>query len=343
MGGIVMSMKAAVLHGAYDIRIEDIPKPMVEPNDILVKVNACGICGSDLHYYKLGDREGMIFGHEFSGDVVEVGANVTGIIEGERVTGAGYRPCGQCYWCKQGQVHRCSAMAMVGYELPGALAEYVLVPRAQLGRTVFRLPEALTYEEGATVEPLSVAVYAVRRAQPQVEGTVVVIGAGIIGLCVTQALKAVGVSKVIVSGRRAKRLKAATEGGADLVINAAKEDPVLAVKEATSGMCADIVVECAGSLTTFQQAIDMVRGGGKIMLVGVYEQPVTWDPGIAINKNVTLVGCLGGNFPRAIDLLETGKVKTRSLITHEFPLDQAKEAFGTQLRAQDAVKVLVRP
>jgi 2-desacetyl-2-hydroxyethyl bacteriochlorophyllide A dehydrogenase len=338
-----MNMRAAVLHGAYDIRIEDVPKPMVEPDDILIKVKACGICGSDLHYYKLGGREEMIFGHEFSGDVVEVGANVAEIIEGERVTGAGYRPCGQCYWCKQGQVYRCSAMALVGYELPGALAEYVLIPRAQLGRTVFRLPEALSYEEGATVEPLSVAVYAVRKAQPQVEGTVVVIGAGMIGLCVTQALKAVGVSKVIVSGRRAKRLKAATEGGADLVINAAKEDPVLAVKEATSGMCVDIVVECAGSLITFQQAIDMVRGGGKIMLVGVYEQPVTWDPGIAINKNVTLVGCLGGNFPRAIGLLATGKVKIRPLITHEFPLDQAKEAFETQLRDQDAVKVLVRP
>jgi len=336
-------MKAAVLHGACDIRIEDRPKPIVEPDGVLVKVKACGICGSDLHPYKLGERQGTIFGHEFSGDVVEVGANVVEIREGERITGVGYRHCGQCYWCQQGQFHRCSALALLGYELPGALAEYVLIPRAQLGRTVFRLPAALTYEEGATVEPLSVAVYAVRRAQPQAEGTAVIIGAGMIGLCVVQVLKALGVSRVIVSGRRAKRLEAARESGADLVIDAAAEDAVLMVQEATSGMCADIVVECAGSPTTFQQAIDVVRGRGKIMLVGVYEESVRWDPGIAINKNVTLVGCLGGNFPRAIELLETCEVNTKTLITHEFPLDKAREAFETQLNAQDAIKVMVNP
>jgi len=336
-------MKAAVLHGAFDIRIEDLPKPKVDPDSILIKVRACGICGSDLHRYKLGGQGRMIFGHEFSGDVVEVGANVAEIKKGERITGSGYRPCQQCYWCKQGQFHRCSAMAFVGYELPGALAEYVLLPRAQLGRTIFRLPGALTYAEGATVEPLSVAAYTIRRLQPQAENTVVVLGAGMIGLCVIQVLKAIGVSKVIVSGRRAKRLEAARQSGADLVINAAEEDPVLAVKESTSGMCADIVVECAGTPTTFQQAFDMVRGGGKIMLVGVYEQSVSWDPNAAINRNVTVIGCLGGHFPRAIDFLESGKVKTRPLITHELPLDRAKEAFEIQLRAQDAIKVLVKP
>lgn len=337
------TMKAAVLRGARDIRIEDWPRPMVEPDGILVKVKACGVCGSDLHPYKLGEQDGVIFGHEFSGDVAEVGANVADIREGDRITGVGYRPCGQCYWCQQGRFHRCSALALLGYELPGALAEYVLIPRAQLGRTVFRLPPALTYEEAATVEPLSVAVYAVNRAQPQGEATAVVIGAGMIGLCAVQVLKALGVSRVIVSGRRAKRLKAAAESGADLIIDAAAEDAVLLVQQATSGMCADIVLECAGSPTTFRQAIDMVRGRGIVLLVGLYEESVRWDPATAINKNVTLVGCLGGNFPRAIELLEACEVDTKTLVTHEFPLEKASEAFETQLNDQHTVKVLVKP
>ena len=336
-------MKAAVLHGAFDIRIEDIPQPQVERDGILVKVKACGICGSDLHRYKAGDQGRMIFGHEFSGDVIEVGSAVAEIEMGDRVTGFGYRPCQQCYWCKLGQPQRCSAMAFVGYELPGALAEYVSIPRAQLGRTIFRLPDALSYEVGATVEPLSVAAFAVRRAQPQAENTVVVLGAGMIGLCVAQVLKAMGVSKVLVSGRRAKRLEAAKQSGADLVIDAATKDPVREVREATSGVGADIVVECSGAPAAFHRAFDMVRGGGKIILVGVFEQKVDWDPNVALNKNVTIIGCLGGHFPRSIEFLQSGKVKTRSLITHELPLSQTKEAFEIQLKAQDAIKVLLKP
>jgi len=335
-------MKAAVLHGALDIRVEDLPIPMIEPDSILIKVKACGICGTDLHLYKLGASKGLILGHEFSGDVVEVGADVAEIKEGERLTGTGYRSCGQCYWCKQGQFHRCIGLAVLGSHFAGAFAEYVLVPSAQLGRTVFRLPEAFTYKEGATVEPLAVAANTVRRAQPLPEGTVVVIGAGMIGLCVIQILKAMGVSTVILSGRRTKRLEAARESGADIVINAAEEDPMLAVKEATSGLWADIVVECAGTPATFRQAIDMVRGGGKVMLVGEYEQPVTWNPSVAIDKNLTLIGCVAGSFSRAIELLEAGKVNTETLITHEFPLEKVREAFETELKAQDAIKVLVK-
>ncbi len=334
-------MKAAVLHGVRDIRFETTPDPELEPDSILIKVKFCGICGSDLHPYKIGGRPGTIFGHEFSGEVAAVGIKVSDIRTGERVIAVGYRPCGRCYWCKQDKPHRCSDLAISGDQLPGALAEYILIPSAQLGRNVFRLPESLSFEQGATVEPMSIALYSVRRAQPSQKSNTAILGAGIIGLSTIQVLKATGVAKVIVSGRRAKRLEVAKQSGADLVINAAEQDIVQIVKEATSGLGVDIVFECAGAPTTFSQAIEIVRGGGKVMLVALYEQPITWEPAPAIYKNITLIGCLGGNFPAVLELMASGKVDTKPFITHVFPLYRVRDAFETQLTAKDAVKVLV--
>jgi threonine dehydrogenase-like Zn-dependent dehydrogenase len=299
------------------------------------------------NYYGLLSKseghEGTIFGHEFSGVVAEVGEKVAGIHVRERVTGVGFRPCGKCFWCSQGKPHRCSDMALLGYQMPGAMAEYVAIPFAALGRNVFKLPEEVTFEDGATVEPLSISLFSVRRAQPRAEDTAAVLGAGVIGLGTVQALKAMGLSKVLVSGRRASRLEAARTSGADLVVDAAKEDPHKTFMEATSSMGADIVFECAGSPDTFKQAVAMVRGGGKIMLVGVYEQPLVWDPMEVIKKNITLIGCLGGNFPGAIEMLQSGKVVTRPFITHRFSLDQAAEAFKVQIEDRNAIKVMIKP
>jgi L-iditol 2-dehydrogenase len=175
-------MKAAVLHGAKDIRTETVADPVVEPDGIIIKVRVCGICGSDLHVYKREGQEGTIFGHEFSGDVAEVGANVTGITVGERVTAVGFRACGKCFWCRQGKPYRCSDMALLGYQMPGAMAEYVHIPNAKLGRNVFRLPDELSYEDGASVEPLSISFFSIKRAQPREKDNAVVIGLGVIGL-----------------------------------------------------------------------------------------------------------------------------------------------------------------
>ena len=336
-------MKAAVLRGAKDIRTENVADPPIDPEGIIIKVKTCGICGSDLHVYKQEGKEGTIFGHEFSGDVAEVGNQVKDITAGDRVTAVGFRPCGQCLWCLRGKSYRCSAMALVGYQLPGAMAEFVFIPAAVLGRNVFKLPEGLTYQDGATVEPLSISLYAVKRAQPRESDTAVVLGAGIIGLCAVQVLKAMGVSKVLVSGRRHSRLEAAKICGADLVVDAAVESVLPAVMEATAGMGVDLVVECAGTQETFDQAVEMAHGGGKIMLVGVYENPLNWNPLKVISKNLTLVGCLGGNFPGAIDLLQSGKVNTKPLVTHSFPLDQAQEAFQAQIKDRQAIKVMIKP
>ncbi len=336
-------MKAAVLHGACDIRTEEVADPVLESHGVIIKVKACGICGSDLHVYKRDGHEGTIFGHEFSGDVVAVGSGVADIRTGERVTAVGFRPCGQCFWCKQGKTHRCSDMALLGYQFPGAMAQYVAIPFAARGRNVFPLPADMTYEEAASVEPLSISYFSVRKGQPSEKDTAAVLGAGVIGLNAIQVLKAMGVSKVLASGRRPSRLQAAKACGADLVVDAAFDNVVEAIAKGTDGMGVNIVVECAGKQQTFDEAIDIARGGGKVLLVGVYEQPLSWDPLKAMGKNITLVGCLGGNFPASIDLICSGKVNVKPYITHSFPLEEAAQAFRVQLEDKGAIKVMLKP
>ena len=216
-------------------------------------------------------------------------------------------------------------------------------PFCRLGRTVFPLPDELTYEDGASVEPLSISYFSVRKAQPKENESIAVIGLGVIGLNAVQVLKTMGVAQILASGRRPSRLEAAKGFGADIVIDAAKDDAVKAVIEATGKMGVNTVIECVGSQATFDQSVDMVRGGGKIMLVGVYEEPLTWNPQPVISKNLSLIGCLGGNFPTSIELLKNGQVNAKPLITHRFPLDQAAEAFKAQLQDPGAIKVMIKP
>ncbi|MFC2070474.1 zinc-binding dehydrogenase [Chloroflexota bacterium] len=337
-------MKAAVLYGAGDIRVEEVPEPTVEPGGVVIKVKACGICGSDLHGYRHGGREGMRFGHEFSGDIVEIGDGVTGVETGDRVIAMSGKGCGECYWCRKGEFIRCSKLSLLGYGIPGAFAEYVAVPSFQIGRYADKLPDSITYEEGATVEPVAVSLYAVRQVQPQPEDTVVIIGLGILGLCIIPILKSMGVKQVIASGRREQRLKTAKEFGADVVVDAASEDIVPIVKGMNSGKGADIVFDCAGSTATFQQSLDIIHRGSKIDLVGLYQEQISFNPSFLVSNDIMLIGCgLKWDLPGALELLRKGTVDTKPLITHQYPLDKVKEAFDTQVKAEDAIKVIVKP
>jgi 2-desacetyl-2-hydroxyethyl bacteriochlorophyllide A dehydrogenase len=337
-------MKAAVFNGKGDFNVREVPYPQVEPDGVIVKVKAAGICGSDLHAYRRGGPDGWVLGHEFSGDVVEIGANVTGIKKGDRVTSMSGRGCGQCSFCQKGDLVHCSKLRLLGYGVPGAFAEYVSVPVFNNGVYSAKLPDNLTYDVGATAEPVSVALYAVNQVQPEPSDTVVIIGLGIIGICLIPILKSLGVAKIIASGHRTQRLKLARDNGASLVVDAAAEDIVSSANQATHGRGADVVFECAGSPSTFQQALDVVHRGAKINLVGLYEQAVTWNPGSIVSKDLTLIGCgLKWDIPGAVNLLQTGKVDTRSMITHIFPLEKVKEAFETQLKDPCAIKVLLKP
>ena len=346
-------MKAARFYGAGDVRVEEVDAPKLEPEGIILRVEFCGICGTEVHYYKQGIYDfkqeswgqvpgaPRIMGHEPSGEVVEVGSEVTGIEPGMRVTVGG----------------------------GGAFAEYMSVPRALLDRNVFVLPDDMSNKAGSTVEIVGSTVRGVKRAEPDPDDVVVVVGAGTLGQCVWQAFKGVGVNKVIVSGFGRKRLEVARELGADMIINAAGENVVERIMEITSGRGADIVADCAGSASSLVQATEIVRAGyfygrrmradgspsrpedatdvtnegGKVMLMATYETEVPWQPTNFFFKDARIIASCGGPYGDALEVMQTGKVNTEPLVTHVFPLDNITEAFEMQGNTDESIKVMVKP
>jgi threonine dehydrogenase-like Zn-dependent dehydrogenase len=384
-------MKAAVFYGAHDFRVEDVPEPRIEPTDILIKVKSCGICGSDLHAYKEGlfSRPGFIMGHELSGEVAEVGSGVKDIKVGDRVVpmlipfneflkGCGecfwclrgqpqwcptniHKPCGECDYCKSGQFWMCDKMQrhlLLGYSRNGGYSEYVTVPDAQLNVNFFKVPDTLSWEEAAFVEPLWGAYRWVMMANPQTHDVAVVIGLGTIGLLVMEVMKLYA-SKVIVTEISDKRLQLAKELGADATINAKQEDPVKKIIELTGsgrsyagkgGGCADIVMECSGAGIALRQAMDMTRTGGRIVLIGLFEEDVPINANLIIHKQLSLISSFGwgtGKITKEISesmkLLAERKVNVKPLISHEFPVSGIMDAFEAQTRPDEAVKVLIKP
>ena len=344
-------MLAAVICGPRDIRVKMVEDPSIQKDEILVKVKACGICGTDIHAYKMGNtsvsKEPLILGHELSGEIVEVGPAVEGLRVGDKVVGTGYRNCRVCPWCQQGLIDRCPNPRVPGEGLDGAFAEYVVVPNPALGRTFFHIPENLDWQEAATIEPISVACYAVKRARIQTDETVVILGAGMIGQGIVQVCKTMGVSKVIVSEPSAIRLAMASKLGADITVNPRETNPIEAVAEATSREMADVVFECSGSPVAFRQAPRMVRPFARIIQVGMFEENLELSPELTslmfAFRNITLRGSGGQRWDMALELVQTGQVKTRDLITQEFPLEAAKEAFEMQAKSDEAIKVLIKP
>ncbi|MDR7238099.1 zinc-dependent alcohol dehydrogenase [Neobacillus drentensis] len=346
-------MKAALYYGPRDIRIEKVDIPSAGPDDILLKVKACGICGSDVHSYGTGlyIQKGQIMGHEFSGEVVQVGENVKDIEIGERGTGFHSGVCGTCYWCKNNQFMLCPNLfkASTGYGIPGAFAEYILIPKAQVGVSFFKIPEELDDYTAATIEPVAVAALTVDQCQPKKGDKAVVMGAGLIGNAVMQVLKARGVEKVIVTEVSEKRLNTAKQLGADEIINAAKEDVLERVKELigigpyhfNEGAMADIVVDAAGAPSAVEQSFEIVRSGGVIAFVGLPEKKASIDTTKIVHKAPRILGCLGGDIHQSIELLKNNQVTTKSLISHIFPIDHAKEAFEIQMNPAKSVKVMI--
>ena len=343
-------MKAAVLHGPRDIRIETVDTPSIRDDEVLVKVMACGICGTDVHAFKKGGgaklQERLILGHEFSGEVARVGSAVQGLKTGDRVVGIGYRNCGSCYRCRQGQAERCPQPLVPGEGLDGAFSEYVVVPRPMVGKTFFQIPEGLGWEEAATIEPLAVACYAVTRARIQDKETVVILGAGMIGQCIAQVCRVMG-ARTIVSEPSPMRLALAEKLGAGMVLNPRDVDPVKAIAAATSGEMAGTVFECSGSPIAFCQAVEIARPFSRIVQVGIFENSLEISPQLSSTmfafKNLTLRGSGGQRWDMAMEFVSSGQVRTGDLITHRFPLDGIREGFETQLDGGKSIKVMIVP
>jgi (R,R)-butanediol dehydrogenase / meso-butanediol dehydrogenase / diacetyl reductase len=348
-------MKAAVWEGIRQILLRDVPDPTPTDDDIVLAVRACGICGSDLHSYTTGSwvTPGQVMGHEFAGNVVFAGRKVDEISVGDRVTAMPGTACLRCPACVRGDAHLCyhAGGHSIAYGRPGAFAEYVCVPNAVLGRNVFRLPPQVNDVSAATVEPLSVAVHAVALAGPGIGAKVVVLGAGLIGQCVVQVLKASGAETIVVSEPSPARADMARLSGADAVIDPAAPDFVKDVAAhvgtgpAGRGAAADVVIDCAGVPAAFAQALKLVRPGGTLAITALYEAPVELDPNRLVWREMRVVGTYGyvNEFPTAIELLRSGKVRTDRLVTDRLPLAATDEGFRRQLARETAMKVVILP
>jgi len=334
--------------------VTEIADPVPAAGQAVVEVATCGICGSDLHSFHggLGTKPGQILGHEFSGHVVAA-PGVDGLAEGDRVTVRPLTPCGRCDRCLDGDVHLCEAghALNVGYGSPGAFAERVLVPRAIVGQTIFKLPASVPDGAGALVEPLAVSLRAARLARPGPGDVAVVFGLGVIGLGAVHWLKAMGTSAVVAADLSALRRRQAAELGADVVVDPAAESIVDAVASLTGrgayglGARADAVLECSGSPRAFADAIKVARGGARLVIAALYADKVELRPDRLVEKELEVRGSFAyrGEFRPVIAELERGALDAERLISHTFALERIQDAFAVQADASRSIKVTVTP
>jgi len=339
-------MKAAVWYGGEDIKIEDVPKPRIESTEVLVRVRSVGICGSDLHAFEgISKRRKppLIMGHEFSGEVEEVGRDTTGLGIGDIVVVDPVIRCGKCEQCARGRGNICRNLTLLGLHKNGAFAEYVPVP----ANNCHRLSEGVSFEEGSMVEPLAVAVHAVNRTTIKLGDRVAIIGAGIIGLTVLLAAKAAGAGNVSVVDILDYRLEFAKNFGADLAINSKTEDIEKRVNEVTDGNGADVVLEAVGLEATVRDAMRVLGRGGRLTILGNLEQTMRLDVMDAVVKEFDIKGsyCYDiDDFKRALNLIEDGRVDVKTLITNVLPLNEAKTGFKLlHEKLGKVLKVLLKP
>lgn len=343
-------MKALLLTEYKKMTVTDVDEPTVGPDDVLVQVEACGICGSDIHGYdgSTGRRiPPLVMGHEAAGIVVATGDNVTDLPDGTRVTFDSMVSCGRCDFCREGDGNLCDNRMVLGvscgeYRRHGAFAERISVPR----RIVYRLPDSLPFEQAALVEAVSVAVHAANVTPVQLGATAVVVGTGMIGLLTIQAARAAGASQVIAVDLNEKRLAVARELGADQTLNAENEDVPAKIRESTNGKGADVAFEVVGATSTIQTAIESVRKGGHVTLVGNVSPKIELPLQSVVTREITLRGTCGcnGEYPECIDLMDRGVINVQPLITAQIPLSEGPQWFE-RLHAgdPDQMKVVVQP
>ena len=338
-------MKALVFVGPGVMELLERPDLRPGRGEVVVAVRAAGICGSDVHGY-VGStgrrRPGVVMGHEAAGDVVEVGPEVASVQVGERVFLGSILPCGRCEPCRRGQSNVCADRRGLGMHLDGAYAEQIVVPEA----LALRLPDSLSYEQGALIEPLAVAMHAVNITPFELMDVVVVVGAGPIGLLTLLAARLRGAGSVIVTDRSPHRLSVARELGASLTIEVGSTEPIGAVQLATQGRGADAVFEAVGISATVAQSLAVARAGGQVTWIGNSAPTVELPMQELVTRELTLRGSYGftGEFQQAADLLSSGRIDVRRLIERRAPLDEGPSLFRELGDGSlDAVKVVFVP
>lgn len=344
-----MKNKAIYMSGTYNMVWKEIPVPEIKDNEVLVKIEAVGICGSDVHYYqhgKIGDFivEGdLILGHESAGEVVAVGKNVKSLKIGDKVALEPGKTCGKCEFCKSGLYNLCPDVEF--FATPpyhGVLTNYVAHPEDMC----FKLPENVSTVEGALVDPLSVGLHATGQGGVKLGDTVVIFGVGCIGLCSLLSSKARGASTIIAVDVLGKRLEKAKELGATHVINAREVNVIEEIMKITDGKGAHVVLETAGNVITVQQTVDAVKRGGTIVMVGMAPQDIIeFNFARLMNKEAQIktVFRYRNLYPVAINAIASGAIDIKRIVSHEFDFENTKEAFDFVIsNPKDVIKAVIR-
>jgi L-iditol 2-dehydrogenase len=335
-------MRVAVWYNNRDIRIEEVDRPVPGPEEMLVKILACGICGSDIvEWYRL-PRAPLVPGHEIGGEVVETGAAVKNFKAGDRVFIAPKIPCMQCDYCKNGHFPVCP---QVKERLPGGFAEYIRVPAALVAGGTYRLPEAISTDQSTFIEPLACVVRAQNLAAVSAGQTVMIFGCGMSGLLHVRLAQMKG-CRVVAADIRPERLEYAVRSGADMTLNANGDIPAQLL--AANGRPADVVILCTAAMSAIEQAWKCIDKGGRIVFFAVPDPDKTvtvpindfWMKEVAL---LTSYYCGPSDIVQAMELIESDRIQVDELITHRLPLSKIAEGFELVMAGGESVKVIIRP
>ena len=339
-------MRVAMYYKNSDVRLQEMPRPEIGPNEILVRVIASGICGSDVMEWYRVKRAPLVLGHEIAGDVAEVGKNVKKFKVGQRVFVSHHVPCMKCRYCLAGHTSACDTLRSTNFH-PGGFAEFLRVPEINLENGVYVLPKELTYDDGTFIEPLGCVVRGLKTIRFRPGTTVLVLGSGIAGLMNIKVAKAYGAERIVATDISAYRLAAAKRFGADVTIEATKDVPKL-LREANGGRLADYVIVCAGAASAVDQAMKSVDRGGTVLLFappmpGAQAQVPfgdLWKDEITITMTYA---ASPDDIKEAIELLRTRKVILSDMITHRFGLADTGRGFALVASAGESIKVMIEP
>ena len=339
-------MRAAMYYANDDVRIVDLPTPRIGPGEILVRVRASGICGSDVMEWYRKPRAPLVLGHEIAAEVAQVGAGVDTVKVGDRVFVSHHVPCGSCRYCRAGHETVCDTLRTTNFD-PGGFAEFVRVPAINVNHGVFLLPREISDEEATFVEPLACVIRGQRLADFRPGATMLILGSGVAGLLHIKLAKAAGAAKVIATDVVEFRKAAAQQAGADFVIDG-REDVPARLREANDGNLADLVVTCTGAPKAIAQGLASVDRGGTVLFFAPIDPAAKVD--IPFNEvwreEVTITSSYGGS-PRdirdSINLLREKRLVVTDLVTHVLPLAKAAEGFRLVTAARDSIKVILRP
>jgi len=338
-------MKVGMYYSNSDVRVEEMPIPQPGPGEVLMRIRASGICGSDvMEWYRI-KRAPLVLGHEVTGEVAALGEGVERFAVGDRVWATHHVPCNTCHYCLRGHHTACETLHTTSF-YPGGFAEYVLVPALQVDRGMMHLPDEVSFEEGSFIEPLGTVVRGARVAGVGPGDSVLVLGCGIAGLLHIKLARALGAGRIMATDINDFRLQAARRFGADAVCDA-REDVAAFVRE-VNGRLADKVLVCAGALAAARQALECVDRGGVVLFFAVPRpgETLALDLTPFWRNDVTFAPSYGAaplDNALALELIRSGRVSVRDMITHRLPLEQIQEGFRLASEGSECLKVIIEP